>query len=443
MASKIDQVRGIKQEPQGIKVEPQTPAALATATPKPEPKTEPLTTHESEATIVAQEIEVGEVSTSVVDTDQIQVAADTAQTDNANVVTLPPADAVAGDEPATSAIADTLTSDVQTAQGTDAHPVVSEESVTLTSHNDEHDYAQAGADVMQSSPRLLDEQQLGVDQRANIDLDEVLAAPKPKSVDKLRPSIRRRRPSDTDDAASDVDDFDLCADPDALKPVVTSTPHATDLALEAEEIDDDESIDEDALLNDSQDQLQIEMSDDDECSVDGDEPTVSANTAARVESPHEVVTQSAVVNAQDESLSKAPVASAELAARDEVANEAPAPAANEAPASPVVEHAATAEVLETSGASTSPQTPARTQKRQAEAEVDDVQAKRDKPSMSRSADVETNEAFINVTSITLVRIDPARINEQTGPCIGMGPSLGVFRVHVTFEAQTAQQPTAE
>ena len=362
MAAKIDQIRVVKQEPDGVKVEPQTTVAPVVVAPKVEPKVEPSTTDECGVANVAQEVEVGEVSTSAVDTDQTQVAVDTAQTDNANVVTSPPADAVAGNEQTTSATAETLTSDVQTAQEADTHPLASEESATLTSRNDEHDYAQTGAGVTQSVPRLPDEQQLDIDQRVSFDMDEVLAAPKPKSIDNLGPSIRRRRPSDTDDAASDVDDFDLCADPDALlKPVVTSTPHATDLALEAQVINDDESIDEDALLNDSQDQLQIEMSDeDDECSDDGDEPRTSANAAERVESPHEVAAQSAVVDAQSKPHSEAPAVNAEIAVHNSDANEASAPranealasAANEAPASPVVEHAATAEVLETSVANT-------------------------------------------------------------------------------------------
>ena len=475
MAAKIDQIRVVKQEPDGVKVEPQTTVAPVVVTPKVEPKVEPSTTDEGGVANVAQEVEVGEVSTSAADTDQIQVAVDTAQTDNANVVTSPPADAVAGNEQTTSATAETLTSDVQTAQEADTHPLASEESATLTSRNDEHDYAQTGAGVTQPVPRLPDEQQLDIDQRVSFDMDEVLAAPKPKSIDNLGPSIRRRRPSDTDDAASDADDFDLCADPDALKPVVTSTPHATDLAPEAQDIGDDESIDEDALLNDSQEQFELDMSGEDECSTDGDEPTVSANTAARVESPRTVETQRAVVDAPNESASETPAVNAEPVVRDDIANEAPAqlatealasdandasdrvvnkaPAsvANEAPASTadeasaslVDENAAIAEMLDTSVASTSPQTPAKTQKRQAEAEVDDVQAKRDKPSTSQNADVQTNEALIYVTSITLVRIDPARINEQTGPHVGMGPSLGVFRVHATFETPTAQQPTAE
>ena len=92
-----------------------------------------------------------------------------------------------------------------------------------------------------------------------------------------------------------------------------------------------------------------------------------------------------------------------------------------------------------------PVAPAKTQKRQAADEADDVQAKRDKPSTSH-ADDRVNEArhesFFNVTSITLVRVDPANADEQMGPQVALGPSLGVFRVHATFDTPPAQQPIA-
>ena len=424
MARKIKQYKKLKQEP-GVKLEPLPATAQADASQTLVPKTETPSTSAETAQAVETEATADTAQTeAAADAEQAEVAADTAQTDVPNV-RLAPIGAEAEAEPTTSAPADNNQTEVAdpvepTTTEVEATPPVGDADAR-ESVNDLVD-----AQTTQILPRLPDEQELDVSRRADIDLNDVVAGVGiAQSVDDIGLRLRRRRQSETDDAASASDDLDLCADPDKVpEPVTASTPCEREAPQvnepDGEQEDSGSDIDEDAILNDtvSHESMVMAMTDDEQHDGLSDDDHREADTDTA---------QCANKTAQDEPVD-APVVSlpSDTPVQANVQVAAPTTAQPE---------------LQTPA----PVTPAKTQKRSAAEEADDVQAKRDKPSTSH-VDERVDEAqqglFFNIASITLVRVDPANAEEQMGPQVTLGPSLGVFRVHATFDTPPAQQPIA-